>query len=190
MATENVTPPASPPQMALYQMAAGDYLSRAICLAAKLKIADLLKDGPRHFGDLAQATGTDAASLNRVMRLLASAGVFEAAEDGNFTLTSLGECLREGVPGSARALVMMFAGNWLQDAWKDLEYSVELASPPFATEGSTISSQSSRRIPKKRPTSTQRWPISRGLSRLWWPPLTISVRCGHWWMWAAGTVHS
>jgi predicted transcriptional regulator len=95
--------------MVPYQMAVGHYLSRAICLAAKLRIADLLKDGPRHFDDLALATGTNAASINRVMRLLTSVGVFDEKENGNFALTALGHALREDVPGSARALVMMFA---------------------------------------------------------------------------------
>jgi orsellinic acid C2-O-methyltransferase len=135
MATENVMQPASHPQIELYQMAIGHYLSHAICLAAKLNIADLLKDGPRHFGDLAQATGTDAAALNRALRLLASAGVFEEMENGKFTLTSLGDCLREGVPGSVRALVMLFAGNLLQNGWKGLEYSVRTGEPSFRNRG-------------------------------------------------------
>jgi hypothetical protein len=59
--------------------------------------------------DLAEATGTHAPSLNRVLRLLASAGVFAEQEDGCMVLTPLGQCLRAGVPGSARAMVMLFA---------------------------------------------------------------------------------
>jgi orsellinic acid C2-O-methyltransferase len=132
---DKVTQPASSPQRALYQMAVGHYLSRAICLAAKLRIADLLKGGQRHFGDLARATGTDAPSLNRVMRLLASAGVFEEKEHGNFALTELGECLCEDGPVSARALVMMFAGHSHQDAWKDLEYCVRTGEPSYRKRG-------------------------------------------------------
>jgi hypothetical protein len=136
MATEDqITQPSSPPQMVLYQMAVGHYLSRAVCLAAKLRIADLLKDGPRCFDDLARTTGTDAASLNRLMRLLASVGVLDEKEDGRFVLTALGQCLREDVPGSARALVMMFAGDWQQDTWKDLEYSVRTGEPTFRKRG-------------------------------------------------------
>jgi hypothetical protein len=136
MATEDkVAQPAPSPQRALYQMAVGHYLSRAICLAAKLRIADQLKDGPRCFGDLARAIGADPTSLNRVMRLLASAGVFEEQDDGNFALTALGQCLREDVPGSARALVMMFAGDRQQDAWKDLEYCVRTGEPSFRKRG-------------------------------------------------------
>ncbi len=124
-----------PPSLILYQMAIGHYLSRALHLAAKLGIADLLMDGPRHHGELSEATGTHAPSLNRVMRLLASAGVFAEEENGNFALTPLGEHLRAGVPGSMRASVMLFAGVGIQDAWKDLEYCVQTGEPAFRRRG-------------------------------------------------------
>ena len=45
-------------------------------LAAKLSLADLLKAGPRDASDLATESQTHAPSLNRVMRLLASVGIF------------------------------------------------------------------------------------------------------------------
>ena len=61
-----------PPPLALFRMATGYYVSRAIYVAAKLAIADLLSDGPRHYDALAQATGTHGPSLNRVLRLLAT----------------------------------------------------------------------------------------------------------------------
>src|SRR5438552_18790564 len=91
-----------PPQAALYQLGIGHYFSNALHLVTKLGIADLLKNGPRHAAELAKSTDTDAPALNRVLRLLASAGDFEEREDGSFALTSLGECLRPGVPGSSR----------------------------------------------------------------------------------------
>jgi len=65
-----------PPQLALFQMMTGHYLSRAVYVAAKLGIADLLSEGPQHYNELAKATGTHAPSLNRLLRFLASAGVF------------------------------------------------------------------------------------------------------------------
>ena len=111
-----------------YQLARGYYISRALLLVANLAIADLLKDGPRDYGDLAKSTGTHPPSLNRVMRLLASVGVFAEQENGNFALTSLGRCLRTGVPGSSRAMVMHFAGLRIQDSWRDLEDCVRTAS--------------------------------------------------------------
>ena len=126
---------APPSQVILYHLATGHYLSHALCLAARLGIADLLNDGPRHANELAEATGTHAPSLNRVMRLLASAGLFEEQENGSFALTSLGGHLRSAVPGSARAMVMLFAGERIQEAWRELEYCVRTGNPVFRKRG-------------------------------------------------------
>jgi len=127
--------PALPPQMLLYQMVIGHYLSRALHLAAKLGVADLLKDGARRAEELAEATDTHAPSLRRVLRFLASVGVFEEREDGRFALTALGECLRADVPGSSRAMVLLFAGIGIQDSWKDLEWCVRTGEPAYRKRG-------------------------------------------------------
>ena len=59
-------------------MATGYWLSQAIYVAAKLGIADLLKDGPKSCTELAAATSVDERSLFRIMRALASAEIFVA----------------------------------------------------------------------------------------------------------------
>src|SRR5204862_1803435 len=100
-----------------------------------LGIAELLASGPRRATELAETTATHAAALHRVLRLLASVGVFVEREDGSFALTSLGECLRPGVPGSSRAMVMLFSGDRVQDAWRDLEYCVRTGNPVFRKHG-------------------------------------------------------
>jgi hypothetical protein len=121
----------------LYQLATGHYISRALLVAAKLGIADMLKDGPRDCNELANDTRAHAPSLNRVMRLLASVGVFAEEESGEFSLTPLGECLRTGVPQSSRAMVMLFAGNRISESWKDLEYCVRSGEPAYRLRGVT-----------------------------------------------------
>jgi SAM-dependent methyltransferase len=126
-----------PPQLVLYRMAVGHYLSRALHVVVKLGIPDLLADGPRHHGDLARATNTHASALNRVMRLLASVGIFEEEDGARFALTPLGECLRAGVPGSMHASVLLFTGPRLQDTWKDLEYCVHTGEPAYRRRGIT-----------------------------------------------------
>ena len=131
METENTQPIAEPPGLALYRIGIGHYFSRALALAAKLGVADFLKDGPRHYDDLAKATNTHGPSLNRVMRLLASAGIFEEREGGRFALTPLGKLLCTGVPGSMRSSVLLFSGIGIQDAWKELEYCVQTGEPAF-----------------------------------------------------------
>jgi SAM-dependent methyltransferase len=141
-----------PPQLALYQMAVGHYFSRAIYLSAKLGIADLLKDGPRDYRDLAKLTETHAPSLNRVMRLLASAGVFAEHENGKFALTPMGECLRSGVPGSSRAMAMLFAGDRVQQNWQDLEYCVRTGEPAYRRRGITDPFADPLRTPEESAT--------------------------------------
>lgn len=123
--------PALPPAALLYQLSIGHYVSRALYVAAKLGLADRLAAGRRDAENLARACTVHAPSLRRLMRLLASVGVFEEAEDGRFGLTPLGDALREDAPGSARALVMLFAGLGIQDSWKELEFCVQTGQPAF-----------------------------------------------------------
>ena len=119
-----------PPSFALFTMVTGYYVSRAIYVVAKLGIADHLSEGPRRVDDLAAATGTHAPSLKRVLRLLASVGVFTEEADSRFALTPIGACLRAGVPGSMRAAALLFGGV-TQQAWGDLLRSVETGEPAF-----------------------------------------------------------
>jgi len=135
MATDQEPP--VPPQVTLYQLASAHYFSRALALVAKLDVAGLLKDGPRHYAELAEATATHAPSLNRVLRLLASVGIFEERDGGMFALTPVGECLRDDVPWSARAGVMLFGGQRIQESWGDLEYCVRTGEPAFRKRGIT-----------------------------------------------------
>ena len=65
-----------PPPATLLQMMTGYWVSQALYVAAKLGVADLLADGPRPVEALAAATQTNAPSLRRVLRALASVGVF------------------------------------------------------------------------------------------------------------------
>jgi hypothetical protein len=51
-----------PPQAALLQNIMGDVIARAVYVAAKLGIADLLKDGPRTTGELVIAAGVWVSS--------------------------------------------------------------------------------------------------------------------------------
>jgi SAM-dependent methyltransferase len=124
-----------PPSVALYHLAIGHYLSSALRVAASLGVADHLAGGPRTASELAAATATHAPSLTRVLRLLVTAGVLEEREDGAFGLTPLGQCLRTGVPGSARAMVLLFAGERIQAAWMDLEHCVRTGQPVFRKRG-------------------------------------------------------
>ena len=92
------------PSVAMLQMVRGFWVSRAIYVAANLGLADLLKDEPKRSEDLAQATATHAPSLYRLMRALASVGIFAQDEQGRFALTPVGATLRTDVPWLAARL--------------------------------------------------------------------------------------
>lgn len=92
---------------ALIQMITGFWISQAIYAAAKLGIADLVKAGPKPCEELAQATGMPTHTLYRLLRALASVGVFREGEEGRFGLTPLAEYLQTGVPSSLRAFAIM-----------------------------------------------------------------------------------
>jgi hypothetical protein len=98
---------ALPPRAVILRMLTGYWTAQAIHVAAQLGIADLLKDGPRTIAHLAEATGTHAPSLYRLLRALASEGVFAEDAQGRFGLTPLGECLRSDVPESQRSMAIM-----------------------------------------------------------------------------------
>jgi Dimerisation domain len=69
----------------------GHWIAQAIGVAADLGIADLLSKGPKTSGELAIATGSDHQSLYRLMRALASVGVFNEVEPERFALTPIAE---------------------------------------------------------------------------------------------------
>ena len=98
------------PHTELIQMGMGFVVSRIVFAAANLGLADRLTAGPKSAEDLAGPTGTNAAALYRLMRTLASLGVLAEQAEGRFVLTPLGEALKTGAPGAARATILSLAG--------------------------------------------------------------------------------
>ena len=101
-----------------------------IFVAARLGIADHLADGPRSCADLAARTGVPAQSLHRLLRALASVGVFAEGADGTFGLTPPAACLRSDAPGSLRASGIVM-GELLYPAWGQLLDSLRTGRPSF-----------------------------------------------------------
>jgi hypothetical protein len=111
-------------------MMTGYWISKAIYVAAKLGIADLLADSPHSAEELAAATQTQAGALYRVLRALASVGIFSEETPNRFALTPLAELLRSDTPDSMRALAIMYAEEQYR-AWDDVLHSVRTGQPAF-----------------------------------------------------------
>jgi len=116
----------------LARLIGGASLARMISVAAEFGIADLLANGPRTCTDLAAATGTDSTALYRLLRALASQGIFSEVGDHQFDLTPLAQLLRSDVPGSLRALALFQNDDWYWQVYRALPYSVRTGAP--ATE--------------------------------------------------------
>jgi hypothetical protein len=99
-------------------------VSQAIHVAASLGIADLLADGPRSSDDLARETETHAPSLYRLLRALASEGIFRELPERRFALTPKAELLRTGVPGSLQAWAALIGRPHFWQGWGNLMHSV------------------------------------------------------------------
>jgi hypothetical protein len=90
------------------QLLGGFRISQALYAIAVLGVADQLVAGPAPVEVLAGHTGAHAPSLHRLLRILASAGVFTEPEPGVFALTPLGQTLTSGQPGSMRDLAIFW----------------------------------------------------------------------------------
>jgi hypothetical protein len=112
----------------MVQMLAGFQISQALYAAAVLGVADLMAAGPVPAGVLAEQAGAHPPSLLRLLRTLASAGVFTEPEPGVFALTPLGATLTRSQAGSMRDLAIM----WMETHYApfgDLLHTVRTGEP-------------------------------------------------------------
>lgn len=109
----------------------GYWIARLVHVAMKLKLADLLKKGPRTVEDLVTAAGVQPAMLYRILRALASDGEFAESKNRRFKLTPLAATLQTDVPASMHDWALMINENWGWDVWKELPYGVKAGEMPF-----------------------------------------------------------
>lgn len=119
------------PGQVLTGLIANAWLAQAISCAAKLGIADLLRDGPRHPEDLAAASGTLPGPLRRVLRALAGSGIFAEDAEGRFALSLLAEPLRSDAALSLRAYAEVQGATWVWQSMGAMEHSLRTGEPAF-----------------------------------------------------------
>lgn len=123
-----------PPELSLTDqlraMASGAWVTQMIHVAAELGVADLLAGGERSCAELAEACGADADCLFRLLRGLASLGIFQETAPRRFALTPLAELLRGDHPQSLRQFCRML-GEEHYLSWADLLHSVRTGDSAF-----------------------------------------------------------
>lgn len=97
----------------------GAQMSQAIAVAAELRIADFLADGPLPLSTLAAATRCDAGALRRLLRALAGIGLCKEANDGTVSLLPRGALLASDNDSLSRAYALWW-GQYRWPAWGNL----------------------------------------------------------------------
>jgi O-methyltransferase domain/Dimerisation domain len=99
------------PESQLWELMRGPLTSRALAIAADLEVAEALAEGPKPVEELAKEVGADPDTLHRILRALASEGVFAEEEPGVFRSTESSEELRRSGWG---AFAHLFGGAFYQ----------------------------------------------------------------------------
>jgi hypothetical protein len=121
------------PTQHIFQLATGYVISTALQLAVQVGVADHLAAGPRTAQHLAAATGTNEDALYRVLRALASVGVFDEVEPRRFALTPAADILRKDSSRSVHDLVLFIADPLHLRVYADAIESLRTGKPAAET---------------------------------------------------------
>ena len=119
------------PPIAVLQLTTGRWVAQIIGVAAELGLADEIQTGPKTAQEVAAAKGLHPDPLYRLLRSLASVGIFAEQEDGRFRQTPMSDALRSDVPYSMRGVARLTNRHWMTRGWMELEHSVRSNSSAF-----------------------------------------------------------
>jgi len=123
--------PDADPYLQIRSLANAYWLSRCLHVATEFGVPDALGDGPETVEALAGKIGAHADSLKRVLRALATAGVFEDLGGGRFAHSPASRLLRADDPRSQRGLVRFAAADYHWAAWGALGQAVKTGRTAF-----------------------------------------------------------
>jgi hypothetical protein len=119
------------PYDVLFQMVIGKWISQAVGTIVEIGIPDQLAKGARQCGDIAREAGVSEDGLYRLLRALASVGLFAEGADRQFRLTGMGHLLRSDHPESLAGYARFTAHDVTWRPWGLLSYSVKTGMPAF-----------------------------------------------------------
>jgi O-methyltransferase domain/Dimerisation domain len=117
------------PAEQVLQIAMGYMASSALYVAITLNIPDQLAGGSKDVADLARASGANEDALYRILRLLASLGVFIEKSPRRFALTPASDLLRKDVPGSLRDMAVFLPDPFHFRVYAELMHSAMTGQP-------------------------------------------------------------
>lgn len=123
--------PLSRSYQVLFQMIYGKWITQALGSVVELGIPDQLTKGARPCSQIAREAGVSEDSLYRLLRALASLGLFAETGNRRFRLTTMGRLLRSDHPESLAGFARFTAHSSTWRPWGHLTYSVKTGLPAF-----------------------------------------------------------
>ena len=111
--------------LAVFEKLQGFWIARAIQVAVRLGLPDLLAKGPKELSELASATACDEPTLHRLLRCLKHLGMIAETSTGFYSSTPLSERLQRDGPDALYSLAMLYGEEWQLRAWERLEDSIK-----------------------------------------------------------------
>ena len=119
----------SRPYEVLFQMVIGKWISQALGTVVEIGIPEQLAKGARRCSDIAREAGVSEDGIYRLLRALASVGLFVESADRRFKLTGMGKLLRSDHPESLAGYARFVAHDSTWRPWGQLGYSVKTGMP-------------------------------------------------------------
>jgi len=158
-------------------MTEGLIIHQSLCAAAKLGIADLLKDGPRSTAHLAATLRVNDDALYRTLRFLAGQGVFHETATRSFANSPLSEWLRTDVTGSVRSILIYRGSPFYFAPFGDLLYTIETGAPARAKADGENAFEQLRQNPDNGRMFDD---AMTDISMLWAPVITAAYDFERW----------
>ena len=110
--------------MAVFEKTQGFWIAKAISVACELNLAEIVGDDAKSIEEIAKASNTDPSALYRLMRALASEGIFKENSPKVFNNNKFSNALKEE-PGNLKNMIMHQLNNTNWEVVNELKYSVQ-----------------------------------------------------------------
>jgi tRNA A58 N-methylase Trm61 len=118
----------------LFDLIQSHRVTAVIYVAARLALAELLRDGPQTLGQLAKATGADERALGRLLTALSTIGICSRSGEDRYALTDVGACLDSAAEQSFKGWAI-FEGEMISKAWSGMLESVMTGRTAAESQG-------------------------------------------------------
>ncbi|HXK26113.1 MAG TPA: methyltransferase [Myxococcota bacterium] len=122
------------PQQQMNQLLTGHWVAQALFTVAKLGVPDVIGGRALAAGEIAEKVGANPAYLRRLLRALASVGVFAEDTRGRFKATPLSNTLRAAAQHSLRDFALVLLADYNYRSWERLHDAVKSGKTAFDLE--------------------------------------------------------